>query len=152
MPQIARGAGKMVCMARVEVYPDRVVIQLTPTEKALALHRRDIVIDREAITSALITDDPWVWLRGVRSPGTYVPGKLALGTWRSFAGRDFALVRSGRSAIVIDLDVPEGAEEDQGWISEYDPYARVILSTSHAADLISALRLDGDASVCRTEA
>ncbi len=138
-------------MARVEVYPDRVVIQLTATEKALTMHRRDVVIDRTAITSALITDDPWVWLRGVRSPGTIIPGKLAMGTWRSFAGRDFALVRSKRSAIVIDIDVPEGAEENQGWVGEFDPFARVILSTTHAAELITALRLDGDAPVYRTE-
>lgn len=128
------------------------VIKLTTTEKALAMHRRDIVIDPEAITSALITNDPWVWLRGVRSPGTHIPGKLAFGTWRSFAGRDFALVRSGRSAIVIDLDVPEGAAEDRGWVSEFDPLSRVVLSTTHAADLIRALRLDGEEAVFSTVA
>lgn len=151
MQRNAGATGRLEGMARVEVYPDRVVIQLTPTEKTLAMHWRDVVIDREAITSALITDDPWVWLRGVRSPGTVVPGKLALGTWRSFAGRDFAVVRSKRSAVVIDIDVPDGAEEDHGWVSEFDGYARVILSTTHAAELISALRLDGDDSVYRTE-
>lgn len=127
----------------MKVFPDRVVIALTASEKALAMHRQDIVIDREAITSALITDDPWVWLRGIRAPGTHLPGRLAVGTWRNLAGRDFVLARRGRAAIVIDLDVPEGADEDHGWVTEFDGYARVILSTSHAAELIQALKLEG---------
>lgn len=129
-------------MARVEVYPDRVLLRLTSSEKALSMRRRDVVLDRRAIVSAVITDDPWVWLRGVRSPGTHVPGKLALGTWRAFSGRDFVVARSGRPAVVIDLDVPEGSEEDHGWVGEFDPFARVIVSTKHAAELITALRLD----------
>jgi len=139
-------------MARVEVHPDRLVIQLTAAEKALTLHRRDIVIDRDAITSAIITDDPMVWLRGVRAPGAAIPGKLALGTWRSFAGRDFALVRPGRSAVVIDIDVPDDEAHEPGWVSEFDSFSRVILSTTHAAELIRALRLDGDDTVYRTKA
>ncbi|MBK0417507.1 hypothetical protein JD276_00440 [Leucobacter sp. CSA1] len=131
-------------MARVEVYTERVVVQLTASEKALSLHRRDIVIDRSAISSVLITDDPWIWLRGVRSPGTHLPGRLAFGTWRNLTGRDFALVRRGRPAVVIDVDVPEGAEENRGWISEHDAFSRVIISTTHAPELIQALRLEDD--------
>lgn len=128
-------------MARIEVFSDRVVIKLSAAERTLAIRRREIVLSRERITSALITDDPWVWLRGVRSPGAHIPSKLAIGTWRGFGGSDFCLIRSGRPAIVIDFDVPEGAGD--GWIGEFDDYARVILSTEHAADLIQALRLDG---------
>ena len=48
MRQNFAATGKLVGMARVEVYPDRVVIQLTATEKVLAMHRRDVVIDRDA--------------------------------------------------------------------------------------------------------
>ncbi|MFC6235523.1 hypothetical protein ACFPZL_10560 [Leucobacter soli] len=137
-------------MARVEVYPDRVVIRLTASEKAIAMRRRDIVLDRDAIVSAVITEDPWVWLRGVRSPGAHLPGRLALGTWRALSGRDFVVARSGRPAVVIDLDVPEGAEEDRGWVGEFDPFARVIISTAHAGDLVAALRLDGKDTVFDT--
>lgn len=132
-------------MARIEVHPDRVVVRLTASERALALRRRDVVISREAITSAVITDDPWVWLRGVRAFGAHLPRRLALGTWRSLGGRDFVVARSGRPAIVIDLDAPSGAETEPGWVAEYDDFARVILSTSHASELITALRLsDGE--------
>ena len=127
-------------MARVEVFPERVVIKLSRSERALALRRADVVLDRDSITSALITDDPWVWLRGVRSPGTHLPTKLAMGTWRGLGGKDFVLIRSGRPAVVLDFDVPD----DEG-------FERVILSTGHAADLIRALRLEGESAVFSSE-
>ncbi|SJN08867.1 hypothetical protein FM113_04610 [Leucobacter sp. 7(1)] len=133
-------------MARVEVHPDRVVIRLTRAEKITAMRRRDITLDRSAITSAVITEDPWIWLRGIRSPGTHVPGTLAAGTWRSFAGDDFVLVKKGRDAIVIDLESHAASAEDRGWVGEYDGFSRVILSTTHAADLVRALRLADEAT------
>lgn len=131
-------------MARVEVHPDRVVIRLTRAEKLTSLRRRDITLDRAAISSAVITEDPWIWLRGFRSPGTHVPGTLAAGTWRSFAGADFVLAKKGRDAVVIDLDTDPAAAEDRGWVGEFDTFGRVILSTSHAAELVRALRLSED--------
>lgn len=108
------------------------------------MRRRDVVLDRDAISSAVITDDPWVWLRGVRSPGAHIPGRLALGTWRALGGRDFVVVRSGRPAVVIDLEVPDEADHEPGWVGQYDHFARVIVSTTHAAEFIRALRLDAD--------
>ena len=147
-------------MSRVEVHADRVVVKLTGKEKALAWRRRDIVIDRALITSVLITEDPWVWLRGVRTTGTSMPGRHAHGTWRHLAGRDFALMRRGVSAVVIDLETPEeteegaadvGADADAGASraafdgqTEFDELARVILSTSYASELIEVLRLEND--------
>ncbi len=144
MPDFGLRGGRLECMARVEVYPERVVVRMTASEKTLSFRRRDLVLEREAITSAVITDDPWVWLRGVRSPGTHLPGKLALGTWRALGGRDFAVVRSGRPAVVLDFDLPHDSSEDRGWVGEFDRFARVIISTTHAAELIQALRIDLD--------
>lgn len=139
-------------MARVEVHPDRVVIRMTAAERFAAMRRRDIVLDRSAITSAIVTDDPWVWVRGVRVPGATIPGRLAAGTWRNFSGRDFVLVRRGRKAVVIDFENPEGAEEDHGWHGEFDHFSRVIVSSVHAGELIQALRLDGGETAVDTEA
>ncbi|WP_336660257.1 hypothetical protein [Leucobacter sp. USHLN153] len=133
-------------MARVEVHPDRVVIRLTTAEKLASMRRSDIVLDRSAITSAIVTEDPWVWVRGVRVPGAALPGKFAAGTWRNFTGRDFVLVRKGRPAVVIDFEVPEHADEDLGWRGEFDHFSRVIVSTKHSGELIQALRLDGGAT------
>lgn len=135
-------------MARIEVFPEQLVIKLSAPERVLALRKRDITLSRDAITSALITDDPWVWLRGVRSPGAHVPSKLAIGTWRGSGGTDFALIRAGRPAIVLDFDTSE--HEGRGWISQYDHFGRVILSTAHAAELIQALRPGGKTAVFTT--
>lgn len=133
-------------MARVEVYEDRVVIKLTAAEKLAALRRQDVTLERAAITSAVITEDPWIWIHGVRAPGTHVPGKYAAGTWRNLTGRDFVLARSGRSAVVIDFERPEHPDEQRGWVGEFDQYSRVILSTTHAAELVRALRLEDSAT------
>lgn len=137
-------------MARIEVHADRVILRLTAAEKTVALRRRDIVLDRAAIRSAVITDDPWVWIRGIRSPGALLPRGMAYGTWRTRKGHDFVLARRGREAVVIDLDVPESADENRGWVGEFDTFSRVIVSTVHAADLVRALRLDGAAYEAET--
>lgn len=106
-------------------------IVLSATEKAIAFRRRNAVIDREKITRVQLTGDPWTWLRGVRSGGTYVPATLAAGSWRYAGGTDFVFIRRGRPGVVVDL-------------SGHDEFQRVILSTRHGLDLIRALRLDVD--------
>ena len=119
-------------MADLHVHPDRLEIRLTPAEKALAFRRADLVIPRDSIRSVAITDDPWIWIRGVRSPGASVPLTLAVGMWKFHGGKDFLLLKGKqRAAVVLDL---EGEE-----------YARVIVSTPHAAKLIEALRVVDDA-------
>ncbi|MCX6502558.1 MAG: hypothetical protein NT132_09180 [Microbacterium sp.] len=107
-------------------------IVLAPAEKALAVRKRSLTIARTAIVRVQLTDDPWTWLRGVRSPGTYIPATLAAGTWRYAGGKDFALIRRNRPGVVIDL---EG----------HDEFQRVILSTRHGLALVRALRLEGHA-------
>src|SRR5690606_6741576 len=98
-----------------------------------------VTLDRTAIASAIITDDPYVWIRGVRAPGARAGRALAIGTWRGSAGRDFVAVRRGRDAVVLDF---ERAEEREG----FDSFSRVIISTAHAAELVRALRIDGDSA------
>lgn len=135
-------------MARLQVHADRLVIQLTRGEQVLAMHRGDLVIDRSRITSAIITDDPWVWLRGSRVIGSRILGRTAFGTWRHLSGKDFALLRKGRHAVVIDLDEASAAAS-----GDFDDHVRVIVSTEHAADLVRALRLEqpGEHGVFTTE-
>ena len=104
-------------------------IVLSGTERALAFHRGNVVIDRSTITKVQLTDDAWTWLRGVPSPGTHLRGVIAMGTWKSAGGDDFVLIRRHRPGVVIDLD---GGGELQ----------RVILTTRHGLALVTALRLD----------
>lgn len=102
-------------------------IVLSPTERALAMRRASLRLDRSHIEKVQLTDDAWTWLRGVRAPGTYVPGVVAMGTWRSAGGADFVIVRRGRPAVVIDLD----GDTD---------FQRIVLSTQQGLELVQALR------------
>jgi hypothetical protein len=120
-------------MASLRVHPDRLEIHLTPAEKTLAFRRENLVIARDTIRSVTITDDPWIWVRGIRAPGALVPLVLAIGVWKFHGGKDFLAIKRRRQAVVIDLTG--------------DDFARVILSTNHAPDLIASLKLDADEPV-----
>lgn len=117
-------------MAIVRVHPDRLEIQLSTAEKMLAFRREPIVIDRGSIRAATITQDPWIWLRGIRAPGIHVPLNLAVGVWKFQGGKDFNLIKRSRTSVVIDV---EGGE-----------FERVIVSTALAGELVHALRLADD--------
>ncbi|QEO14321.1 hypothetical protein FLP10_07735 [Agromyces intestinalis] len=117
-------------MANLRVHADRIEVHLTPTERALALRSADVVIQRDDIRSATITDDPWIWVRGIRRRGTEVPLVVAAGTWKYHGGLDFVAVKGKRQAVVLEL---AGGE-----------FARLILSTSHAAELIDRLKLSAE--------
>ncbi|MET0303112.1 MAG: hypothetical protein ABW040_03590 [Microbacteriaceae bacterium] len=107
----------------------RLEVVLSGAERVLSFHKGNVIIERSTISKVQLVDDAWTWLRGVRSPGTHVPGVIAMGTWRSNGATDFAIIRRGRPAVVIDLVGHPG-------------FDRVILSTSHGLELVRALRLD----------
>lgn len=104
-------------------------VVLSAVERALSFRRRRVVVEREQIVKAQLTDDAWTWLRGVPNPGTYLPGALAMGTWKSAFGSDFAIIRRRRPSVVIDL---------QG----HDEFDRLVLTTRHGVALQRALRLE----------
>lgn len=114
-------------MAKLRVHADRIEVHLTPTEKSLAFRGDDVVIQREDIRSATITDDPWIWIRGIRRRGTEIPLVVAVGVWKYHGGADFIIVKGKRQAVVLELG---GGE-----------YARLIVSTNHAAELIDRLKV-----------
>lgn len=105
-------------------------ISLSVTERAAAFAPTSTIrVARTDITRVQLTDDPWTWLRGVRKPGTQIPGVIAAGTWHSVAGTDFVVVRGRREGVVIEL-------------TEDAPYQRLLLTTRHGLALVKALRLD----------
>ncbi|MEO3785282.1 hypothetical protein ABGB12_18280 [Actinocorallia sp. B10E7] len=55
---------------------------------------------------------------GFRSPGTYFPGVIAAGTYRSRGGKDFWDVRDPAGSLVIDL---EGADYRRLVVEVEDP-------------------------------
>ena len=110
---------------------ERLEVVLTPAERALALRGDNLAVPRSSITKAMLTDDAWIWLRGFRKRGTYVPGVLAAGIWKAGAGEDFAMVRGRKPSVVLELD---GSGE----------FSRIVLTTRHGLALVKALRLDGE--------
>ena len=104
-------------------------IVLSGAERMLAFHKGNVAIERSTISKVQLTDDAWTWLRGVPSPGTHLRGVIAMGTWRSSGGDDFAIIRRHRPSVVIDL---EGHPEFQ----------RIILTTRHGLQLVQALQID----------
>ncbi|WP_091486702.1 hypothetical protein [Microbacterium pygmaeum] len=106
-------------------------IVLTGAERAFAFHKGNVVVERSTIAKVQLTEDAWTWLRGVPSPGTHIRGVLAMGTWKSAGANDFAIVRRHRPSVVIDLD-------------GHPEYERIVLTTRHGLDLVTALRLDVD--------
>jgi hypothetical protein len=134
-------------MADLHVHRDRLEVRLSRAEKLLALRKDDLVIPRSAIRSVAITQDPWIWVRGVRVPGAAIPLTLAVGTWKYHGGKDFLIVK-GKSRPAVVIDIAQGDEADAGADGAQDSpgapvadgYARVIVSTQHATKLIEALR------------
>lgn len=106
-------------------------IVLSGAERALSFRKGNVVIERSTITKVQLTDDAWTWLRGVPSPGTHLRGVVAMGTWRSAGGDDFAIIRRRRPSVVIDL---EGHGEFQ----------RIILTTRNGLALVQALQVEVD--------
>jgi hypothetical protein len=104
-------------MAQIQIEGEMVVIHLSRAEKFGALHG-DLRIPRSAVRAARVVDKPFAEIQGFRSPGTRVPGIMALGTWRRRGGdRDFVAVYCGERGVVVEVD-PNASS-----------YLRVILST-----------------------
>lgn len=115
-------------MARLLLHSDRLEVVLSTAEKTLALRRENIIVPRSSIRSATLTDDPWIWVRGIRAPGTAVPLTLAVGQWKFHGGKDFLVLKGTKPSVVIDI-----ADEE---------FSRVIITTKHGMELVSKLQVD----------
>jgi len=108
---------RRLSMAEIRVDGGQVVVQLSLTEKIGALHG-DLHFPPSAVRAVRVVDKPFGEIRGIRSPGTWVPGVVALGTWRRREGRDFVAVYRSKRGIVVDVDANQVN------------YQRIILSTN----------------------
>jgi hypothetical protein len=82
-------------MAELQIEDAELVLHLSSVEKMEGLHG-DVRVPLSSVTGARSVDDLWQELRGMRAPGTGVPGTLAVGTWRGGFGKDFAVVARPR--------------------------------------------------------
>lgn len=110
-------------MADIVVEGDEAVLRLSLAEKAGSLHG-DIRVPRAAVTSVKVVERPLREVRGLRAPGTGVPGVIALGTWRRLRGKDFVAAYR-RPGVVVEL---EGA-----------PFERLVVSCPSPAEVRARL-------------
>ena len=90
-------------MARLIIDGPDLVVGLSWLEK-LGAFRGDVRVPLRAVRAAQADAGSLVALRGVRSPGTGVPGVIALGTRHYTGGRDFAALHGRGPAVRVDLD------------------------------------------------
>ena len=113
-------------MARLTVEGPELVVGLSWLELLGAL-RGNVRVPLRAVRFASAEPDPWGALRGIRAPGTGIPGVIALGTRRFNGSRDFAAVLGHRPAIRVDL-------------GEESLFARLVVSVSDADGTAAAIR------------
>ena len=92
-------------MARIYLDGPELVVGLSRLEK-LGAFRGDVRVPLAAIRSAEVDPEPWSSLRGMRSPGTGIPGVIALGMRTHSGGLDFAALHGKGPAVRVDLDRP----------------------------------------------
>lgn len=119
-------------MARIKVEDGQLVVDLTGFEKVEAF-RGDVSVPVSTVRVVRWTSDPWSELRGIRAPGTGVPGVVAVGTRRGGGLKDFAAVHGKGPAVVVEC---EGADFDRLVVTEDD-------AESAAADLRGQLGIAG---------
>ena len=112
-------------MGRLSVTGAELVLDLSGLEKVEGF-RGNIHVPISAVRDIRCVQDPWPELRGVRAPGTGVPGIISVGTRRGTDIKDFAVVHGSGPAIVVDL---VGAA-----------YGRLVVTEDDAEDATEELR------------
>ncbi|HEY7008032.1 MAG TPA: hypothetical protein VH395_03780 [Jatrophihabitantaceae bacterium] len=92
-------------MAEVTVDDGQLVISLSVPERVFSLHGGSVIIPLEQVGGVRVVRNVLGQLRGLRTPGASVRGRVAIGTWRGTADgrafRDFVLIRQPGPGVVI---------------------------------------------------
>ena len=118
-------------MAELHIDGTDLVLHMSGVEKVEGM-RGDVSVPLSAVTTARAVPDVWDELRGVRAPGTGVPGMIAVGTRRGAFGKDFAVVHGHGPGVVVELS---GAQ-----------YSRLVVSTADAEPMASRIDAVGGAA------
>ncbi len=102
----------------MEVAGGRVEVVLSQKERLAAL-RGDVSAALDEIAAVRVSPHPFGELRGIRAPGTGVPGVIAIGTWRHRGGKDFVAIYRRRPAVVVELAA--GSEFERFIVGVEDP-------------------------------
>lgn len=113
-------------MADLHVHDGTVTLAMSRLEH-LEGFRRDLEAPVGSIRAVRAVTDPWPELRGLRAPGTGLPGVVAVGTRRGSFGKDFAAVHGRGPGVVLEF---EGAEFERWVLTVEDPDAVAAVVTS----------------------
>jgi hypothetical protein len=108
-----------------EIKGSDLCLRLRFVEKLEGVHG-DIRVPLSSVSSVRSVPSAWPELRGIRAPGTGIPGVIAVGTRRGRFGKDFAVVHGQGSAVIVEL---EGA-----------PYGRLVATVEDADATVAAIR------------
>jgi len=111
-------------VATLAVVGDELVVQLSWWERLEAFHG-DVRVRRSAVRAVRVVDTAWPELRGIRAPGTGIPGVVAVGTRRGEFGKDFAVVHGKGPAVVVEL--------------EGEQWGRLVVTSADAAALAAGV-------------
>jgi hypothetical protein len=114
-------------MAGIKVEGGELVVELSVAERLMAFKFTGIRFALSSITDVAVEANVWKALRGIRAPGTGIPGVIAYGTRRWRGGRDLALVRGG-AGPGLRVDFAAGA-----------PYARLVASVAQPEECAAAI-------------
>lgn len=90
-------------MAVLSIDRDQLIVELSFIERLAAFHG-DVRVPLPKVSSIAVQPHPWTALRGVRAPGTGVPGVIAYGTRLVTGGApDFAALHGRGPAVRVDL-------------------------------------------------
>lgn len=89
-------------MAELEMKADGLYVRLSLKEKLGALGG-DRFVPRSSIETVRYLDNARNAVRGLRFPGTGLPGVIALGSWRTRSTNDFVAVYRNNPGYAIDL-------------------------------------------------
>jgi hypothetical protein len=114
-------------VASLEVQSGELIVRLSGVERAAAM-RRDVRVPLSLVTGICAEPDPWGALRGIRAPGTGIPGVAAYGVRRVTGGApDFAAVHGRGPAVRVDL--APGA-----------PFGRLVVTVEDAQQTVDTVR------------
>jgi len=120
-------------MGEVRVSDGALHIALTVPERVFSLHSGTVEVQLDEIRGVRVVRNVLGQLRGVPMPGSRMPGRAAIGTWRSTvdgrAVRDFVLIRRAGPGLLI---------------TTAGPYDRLLIGTDEPEQLAAELTASDD--------
>ena len=90
-------------MAELSVESGTLNVKLSGWEKIGALRRTDVSVPMTSVASVKRLENARDGIRGMRAPGTGWPGRIALGSWRTWRTVDFVAVTRNEAGYLIEL-------------------------------------------------